>query len=186
MDNCELVPQQDMCYFITVGLPRQTAQKLLRTLPGQMQACAAENKSVAKHLPPTHLTFYVITAMCSCDLFRPGGEPPEDEEKRLRKKYEDRGWRSAKIERALADHARVRDTRRKSFIGIRPDLGRWLADVASRSGTDVYVLVHMYSGDQNTEEVVLRGQEMVTPASPNFAAQILEDRLIKIAGASTI
>jgi hypothetical protein len=154
-----------MCYFITVCIPESFDEYMKEVSSSGMSFWRCENAHIMKNLKNGFQGYVLTTAMCSCDLY---SAPLSDVElnaetnKRI-KKYKSKGWSKAKIQRAIADATSVSKTH---TIGLRPDAREVIARVADTAKL-IYLFVHMYSGDQMTEKVVV-----------NQGATILSSELI--------
>lgn len=153
-----------MCYFVTVGVPEDKAAYLEEAFSRGLAASPATNASITRHLPDHYRTYVITRGMCSCDLF--GGSLPRPDDgshaRKLRRKYERRGWSETKIERALAQAASKPPA--ETFVGLRPDLCALLAAVAEKVG-ELAVVVHWYDGEIETEKFGVRKGQTVTPES---------------------
>ncbi len=162
-----------MCYFITVSVPRTKEDILKSNIPRGLSIFECSNPSIIEYLPKDYSLYYLITGMCSCDLFSEENneEDIQKTEKKLIKKYRKKGWSENKIKRAITQslsHA----TSNKSKAGLRDDAKMFLADIATKAG-NIKIIVHMYSGDQNAERFDI--QEGIEVSTSDF----LKSNLIK-------
>lgn len=142
-----------MCYFITLALPA-TYEHLVRTnVPRGMQIGPAGNARLLRALPADFVTYYLMSGLCSCDLFSVAQpvQQPFDEAKQ-RAAYSSRGWSDAKIDRALAQKRRAQHTVTHR-VGFRDDVTMLLQKLAVASPR-VGVFVHFY--DRGTDDAKLR------------------------------
>jgi hypothetical protein len=169
-----------MCYYITIAVRGSRAALLRESVPRGLTLSAAENRSIARHLPDEYRSFELTAAMCACDLYHRGSAgQPRSARKRLRKKYVKRGWSESKIERALAE-ATSRAVR-PEFAGLRPDVAEWLAATARESGP-LAVIVHWYTGRTDRETVPIAGEQHVAAADlDQGVAAVDEDVVVWVA-----
>jgi hypothetical protein len=71
-----------------------------------------------------------------------------------------KGWPENKIQRALDDHEKNMKVRREGF---RDDFLNWLTASVTNTPKSLFVFVHMYSGQIETEELDV-GRERVKAA----------------------
>ena len=118
-----------------------------------MAAWRCENRHIMAHFDADFHGYVLTTGMCSCDLYSSPSddETPEEHTRKLQEKYKEKGWSGAKIQRAINDATAAE----KHLRGLRADTRELIARVAKASKR-VYVFVHMYSGDQMTEKVVVK------------------------------
>jgi hypothetical protein len=164
-----------MCDFITVAVPNAKAKYLEEAIPRNMHASRSDNPSIHQCLGDRYRTYIITTNGCSCALFAQPvsrDEAKHDIEK-LRRKYENKGWSKAKIDRAIGSPAR-----RLGFAGLRPDLREMLAGVAERAG-ELAVVVHSYEGDPETERFELHAGPTMSPDGIlNGEIPVSEDQII--------
>jgi hypothetical protein len=168
-----------VCWFITVGVDNNSTAELEAI--GRERAGFGVRPSMNRHLaalfPSSDALFEVTHGQCSCDLV--GREEVEDEEK-LRRQYEKKGWSAPKIARALADRHRARE--HSALHGRKSEAKRrvheLLVDQATKLGS-IRVLAHLYKGDQDQEVVTLSGSERVVTGS-FVLSDLAEDVLVEI------
>ena len=166
-----------MCYFISIALPESMAASHLSTLPTHVYAEPVEKTILTRELPSGYQTYYLITRMCSCDLFC--AVRPDDEERRLeslRKKYRKKGWSKAKIERALSDH----QTAIAKSQGLRDDIRKWILQVVNQHKEVLFLLVHMYSGAVVTAKFSVASVDIKQHDFSEFSRTFPEDTLVMI------
>jgi hypothetical protein len=166
-----------MCYFITIGIHESKAAYLEEQARPNMSVWRCENSHIMAHLDADVRGYILTTGMCSCDLYRsPAGD---DTARGLHKKYEKKGWTEAKIQRAIADATMAGNPQ---VQGLRTDARELIARVADASKR-VYVFVHMYTGNQMTEDIEVKEGPNVPSSDFRCGAYILQtDTLVKIEG----
>jgi hypothetical protein len=172
-----------MCYFITIGVPESKARELEEQARPAMSAWRCENKHIMAHLDPNFHGHVLTTGMCSCDLYSEpfDGETQEEHARRLQEKYRKKRWSEAKLKRAIADATAVE---KHHLSGLRADARELIARMADASKR-VYVFVHMYSGNQMTEKVVVKHGPTVPSQEFRSGAYVLEcDTLVTVTGQS--
>jgi len=170
-----------MCYFITIGLHESKAGYLEEHARPEMSAWRCENSHIMAHLDEGFHGYVLTTGMCSCELYHSPArnETPEAAAKRLHKRYKKRGWTEVKIQRAIADATAAGNPQVR---GLRTDARELIARAADASKR-VYVFVHMYSGDQMTEELVVKNGPTVSSSEFRSGSYILEtDTLVTVSG----
>jgi hypothetical protein len=169
-----------MCYFITIGIPESKAGYLEEQARPDMAAWRCENRHIMAHFDADFHGYVLTTGMCSCDLYSSplDDETLEDTVLRLHKKYKKKGWTETKIQRAIDDATAARSQIR----GLRADTRDLIARVADASKR-LYVFVHMYSGNQITEEVLVKDGPTVSSAEFRSGSYTLqEDMLVTVKG----
>jgi hypothetical protein len=170
-----------MCYFITIGIHESKGGYLEEQARPEMSAWRCENSQIMAHLHEGFQGYVLTTGMCSCDLYRSpaGDETSEDTTQRLHNRYKKKGWTEAKIQRAIADATAAGNLQVR---GLRTDARELIARVADASNR-VYVFVHMYSGNQMTEEVKVKHGPTVRSSEFRSDGYILEtDTLVTVNG----
>ena len=169
-----------MCYFITVAAVGSTAEALLNVRSRGLDVSPYTNRYLSRQLPEGSRTFALTSGGCSCGLYR--GDPPNDEQdqevlKRLRTKYQKKGWSQAKIERAIGDpEHRLRQ--RQPFVGLRPDIRSLLADIAEQYG-ELAIVIHFYSGNVEDEHITLQQGDHISPSDLRDAKRTIgEDTIV--------
>ncbi len=167
-----------MCYFITLGIHESDAASLEKLGQRGLSAWRCENKHIAARFDRDFVGYVLTAGMCSCDLYQdPFSQETSDERAmRLQEKYRKKGWSEAKIKRAVADA--TADEERSA--GLRADARELIARLADASKC-IYVFVHMYSGDQTTEEVAVKPGPSISSQDFGSGAYVLEcDTLVKV------
>jgi hypothetical protein len=170
-----------VCWFITVGVESKSTAALEAI--GRERAGFGVRPSMNRHLatlfPSSDARFEVTHGQCSCDLV--GREEAEDEEK-LRRQYQKKGWSAPKIARALAERHRARE--HSALYGRKSEAKRsfheLLVDQAIKLGS-IRVLAHFYKGDQDQEAVISSGSERVVAGS-FVLSDLVADVLVEIVG----
>jgi hypothetical protein len=92
--------------------------------------------------------------MCSCGIFseEPEKQDQENHIKKLRRKYANKGWSQAKIERAISQH--FSNSKSESY-GLDQDVRSFLADVSEQT-RKLFVIVHWYDGYLERERISLQ------------------------------
>jgi hypothetical protein len=168
-----------VCWFITVGVDsRRTA--VLEAI-GRERAGLGVRPSTNPHLaalfPPSDARFEITRGQCSCDLV--GREEGEDEEK-IRRQYQKKGWSEPKIARALADRHRARE--HSALRGRKNEAKRRLCDLLAGQAKElgsIRVLAHFYSGDQD-QELVASGESQRVVARDFLLSHLVEDVLVEV------
>ena len=168
-----------MCYYITVAFPKATANSILTSLPKGLNSSAFSNPSVSKRLPKDYESVAIITAMCSCDLYSSPAKPDEKEKEKeaLRRKYKKKGWSENKIQRALNDHEKNLKVRRDGF---RDDFFSWICDLSEKAPNSLFILVHFYGGDLETEELNINQSTVKAVELRSLQQKIDQDVLVEI------
>ncbi len=145
-----------MCYLLSVALPSRMIGSLTAA-PPDLTVTEMSNSSMSEYVP-AGFSWYVVTESatgCSCRLFKDQREDMERRDRTIaarRRRYNRKGWTSARINRALSqavgDHIR-----RGAEPGLRADIRMFLADLAEHVG-QVAVLVHWYDDGLGTERIV--------------------------------
>lgn len=169
-----------MCYFITITVPKAESDKITTTLPRNLHCFITNNKSITTHIPPDYISYCIITGMCSCDLFHPA-HPEEDgkEKEALILKYKRKGWSESKIQRALADHETSISTKNKTY-GFREDLFEWLISRVHNVKGELSIIVHMYSGDIESEVFDVQQDSIKLDIFPVYQETFSRDTMVKI------
>jgi len=168
-----------MCYYITVAFPKTTAKTILTSLPKGLDSMLVTNPDICKLLPKDYESFAIIMEeLCSCGLYSPIKPDDKDKEREaLRRKYKKKGWSENKIQRALHDHEKNMKTR---LAGFRDDFLSWLTTLPAKSGASLFLIVHMYSGDIQTEELDIRRDKIKAEAIQSLQERFTEDVLVEI------
>jgi hypothetical protein len=155
-----------MCYFITVSVPKSKEEIFKSNIPRGLSIIECSNPSIIEYLPKSYSPYYLITGMCSCDLFseESNEEDLQKTEHKLIKKYRKKGWSENKIKRAISQSLSD-STSNISKAGLRDDAKMLLSDIAVKVGK-IKIIVHMYSGDQNAERFDI--QEGIKVSSSDF------------------
>jgi len=170
-----------MCYFLTVAVPAQHADRIGEVFGRGFQTHASENPSVAAALPVGYEARLVTSGMCSCGLYaRPGTSVAPDRMAHLRHKYEKLGWGAAKIRRALEQAAASAAKPHAPASGLRVDVTERLGALC-RAGGSVAFLVHWYDGDVRTERLPLHRAEPCDCEELGTRAQQLAEDAVLIA-----
>ena len=175
-----------MCYFITVGVPRDKAEFLEEHVPRGLHVEGVANPSTLQQMARGLRTYLVTTGGCSCGLFsEPWHESEErreaqshaEQERRLRK-YERMGWSTAKIDRAL----RQRPTGRMAepLVGLRGDVQRFLGELAANIG-ELAVVVHWYDENVQDARFTCKEGEVISPeAALGEQLRLTADEIVRI------
>lgn len=135
------------------------------------------NPHLAALFPSSDTRFEVTHGQCSCDLV--GLEEIEDEA-RIRRQYQKKGWSETKIVRALADRHRARE--HSTTHGRRNETRRrfreLLAGQARELGS-IRVFAHSYRGNQDQEFVAATRSQRVV-AREFLLSHLVEDVLVEI------
>ena len=165
-----------MCYYITIGIQKNSVDVLKQELSGNFAALPNKNISIAKHLSYNDLAYNIIVGMCSCGLY----DKPQnyaDEINKFRQKYESNGWSKKKIERALLEKFAIRNNQNES---LRRELGKCLYKIAARTG-HILLIVHWYTGSIETEVISIKGKVTKNREEVlNYAENIAEDVIAEI------
>jgi hypothetical protein len=121
-----------MCYIVAVGVRPSNAELLKQNLayglvPAPPHVAAAFERGAA--------AFLVNVGHCACDRFTDPIGPEEIERKRV--KYKEKGWSDSRIQRVLAERARIG--------GLDLDLVQQIVVAARKSGR-VSLLVYWEDG----------------------------------------
>ena len=166
-----------MCYFLTIGFPKQHAEQACDKLKRGYIVSRPSNSSLYDYIPDDHSLFYVTTnEMCSCCLYQ---EPKDSEQvtERIRKKYNKRGWSKAKIERAIQDHIQAM---KDGSNGLIPALRHELVDIVGITKS-LLIIVHWYSGLVDEEHVTIKSEsEISTYDIINDDFAVAEDTLVTL------
>ena len=157
-----------MCYFITIGLPGDKAEFLEKRIPRGLHIRRIVHHAALQQMGHGFRTYLLMSGGCSCALFNERtNDSHEDrqakgrsEQERLRRKYEKLGWSSAKIDRALGQHAGSPGA--QSVAGLRGDVQRFLGELATIAG-ELAVLVHWYDEDVRDGDSACKKGEVVSP-----------------------
>ncbi|HSN22675.1 MAG TPA: hypothetical protein VLS45_00675 [Methylomicrobium sp.] len=167
-----------MCYFITVAFPKAMENSILTALPKGLQPLKFTNQTITNLLPKDYASLAIITAMCSCDLYTPAmpGEKERANEA-LRRKYVKKGWPENKIQRALDDHEKNMNVRREGF---RDDFLHWLTTSVANTRQNLFVFVHMYSGQIETAELEVGRERIKAAEFGSYQMNFPQDVLVEI------
>jgi hypothetical protein len=173
-----------MCHLVTIGIDK-TLGSMLPEFGNAREGLAvtpSRNPTLAKIFPPTDLRLEITVGGCSCGLFTNRATDAEviDREQAERRRYEKRGWSSAKIERAIqaSRAAHERDQRGENAHRFRDAIVALLERTRS-----VRIFAHMYSGSFETESVLSKGRTGLTrDAYRANRGAIPEDVLVEVAG----
>lgn len=170
-----------MCYFITVGIPNTKSEAVRGEVPRGFGLEPVENKSVLAALPLGYQTFLLVSGGCSCNLYQRAATPAllSHNPDRLRRKYEKKGWSTAKIDRAIKQSLPAQ-AKPSDFIGFRSDVTDILRSV-SRNAGDFAILIHWYNGNIDDELISMDTPQRI---NPNQLGDVVpeEDRLLWVAG----
>lgn len=174
-----------MCYFITIAVDEKHESTLKQKLRSSFRLSRSENPSIKARLKPQDVSFAMTDGMCACDLFRkPQQLESENREEKLRRKYskpkyKKLGWTEAKIERAIANI--LSKPTNEVSSGLRADLRWQLCDLVADVGR-VSILVHFYSGDTETDEVLIELKKTITCEDlRDDDGSVVEDSLVEVA-----
>jgi hypothetical protein len=92
------------------------------------------------------IPYSVTLGQCSCDLISTAVDDAEDEVKKIRSKYEARGWSKSKIERALSGHKKAKTERPR----INSILKEFLVSQIQKQ-EELELILHWHSGSFASE-----------------------------------
>jgi hypothetical protein len=138
-----------MCHFLTIAVPGTSVPEVPTEFRRKIHFADHTNRSVIRHAPSDWISFTATTGGCSCDFYRGNDHAPDDREK-LEKKYREKGWSDAKIQRALKSQ---KDALGRS-AGLRDDVLELVTDLTNEFG-EIRLSLHWYSGDVETEDFAL-------------------------------
>lgn len=156
-----------MCYLITFAVPSAVGVEPGRY--GGLEVDPFVNAGSGHDYSDGLSVFSLTMKSCSCDLYSAGGSDESKREKRLRKKYERRGWSAEKISRALGDSARA--DRQRS--GLSNDVRSFLLQLLDRAA-EVQLIVHWHSAGFNDEAFATSDSQLEVREASAFDG-ILED-----------
>jgi hypothetical protein len=144
-----------MCFFVTVAVPLQYADRIGEVFGRGFHTHATANPSVTAALPPGYAARLITSGTCSCDLYaRPRSAQAPDPAVHLRRKYQKRGWSEAKIKGALEQAAVKESKTNRATSGFRSDVLSGIEALCRAAGSAA-LLVHWYSGDIESERFPL-------------------------------
>ncbi|MDO4628477.1 MAG: hypothetical protein Q4C70_04795 [Planctomycetia bacterium] len=171
-----------MCYFITTIIPRTLTDELRTLVPRGFTADfydkkSEENSYITREIPDDFTQVILTSGGCACDLYQsravaesedsfPPNSPlfKQRNPEKLLKKYRKKNWSRAKIERALAaisaSQANVKPMY-DEFSGFHPKIREIIATFTEKYGS-IFIFVHFYSGQINTEKITFQGKKNVT------------------------
>lgn len=168
-----------MCYFITLGVPKNSQNLLHEQFGRGFALYPSTNASIRRVLPAAFEMWLLTSGMCCCDLYvKPGDQLPELRVDELKAKFRKLGWSPAKVERAAQQAAAKPRFGGPAFTGLRDDIAEKLVAVTRETGSTALV-VHWYNGDVETEKFMVStgGRYQATSFSAS-AAQLPPDTLI--------
>jgi hypothetical protein len=158
-----------MCYFITLGINKLMVEEIRKLLPSEINIEHNHNHSIKEKIPPDCIAVNLVTYMCSCDLF---SKFDENDKEKLISKYRKKNWSKAKIERTLSS--------KMQSSGLKEDVKNFLSNIATNN-KEVYFFIHWYSGDPDTEILLLEDKIVVSRNDIiNHIINLKEDILYKI------
>jgi hypothetical protein len=143
-----------VCWFVAVAVPGKARAALER-------ACAAAGRAlhftepyeaVSAAFPPGSIGMVVTCGGCSCDFYRPPREPPAAQLAKARSRMERKGWKAARIERALHDMAEAA-AHSESPRGRRPDFDRFVSALVHEAGEAV-LFAYLLQDNEHEEPAV--------------------------------
>jgi hypothetical protein len=172
-----------MCYYITIAISKNQANHIQSLIPRGISVKPVTNRSIKQHLPKEFVTYIITCGMCSCSLFseEPEKEEPKNHIKKLRRKYANKGWSQAKIERAISQH--FSDKRAEPY-GMEQDVRTFLAEISDQT-RKLFVVVHWYGGYIESERIMLREGPKISSDQLRTENPITKtDRLYMVVGIS--
>jgi hypothetical protein len=151
-----------MCYLITIGTAE--SPRRVEALVGDMGGLSvrpSRNPSLRSVFPLSDHLFQVTSGHCSCDLVPRKTRPSVEQHRaRLRAKYEQAGWSTGKIGRALADWEAAHERQRRARAEPHRQFLSLLRVLSSSPG-GLRLVVHFYSGQFDTEAIRSTGKVSV-------------------------
>jgi hypothetical protein len=142
-----------MCYFVFLGVSQQQLASVRETLELLgLSVAASANPDVRASFQPSDSVQVITRGGCSCDIC--AELTTVFDEPALRTRYERKGWSPSKVERAVVAK---RPAERPQFASFRSAV----AAIAQATGS-VRLLAHSFSGDTDTERVVIKGSRILT------------------------
>lgn len=170
-----------MCFFLTLGIPRQRALPDFAFGRG-FELAPTENPTILAGFPAGYTAMLVTSGMCSCGLYAPPRATSSREE-HLRRKYAKRGWSEAKIQRAVTQSQSAHPGP-SAWSGLRLDLVDALRLTCERAGA-LAVVVHWYNGDIESERFTLTNtRKCALDELPALAARFAEDEIVLVSSTS--
>jgi hypothetical protein len=171
-----------MCYLVTIGTTKSRAD--IKRLLGDdrlLRVGPSKNSSMRFIFPASDELFEVTSGHCSCDLIIHGTEPISDKQRStLRQKYKRNGWSETRIDRALADLESAQNRRSIARNAPRARFHSLLRALAVESPGGVRVVIHLYSGRFDFEDVNAPERVSVPIDRLDEAGALVEDALLEI------
>ncbi len=143
-----------MCYFITVGVPRNKIDDLKSSIPRNLHLAESNAKSVRSYIKEDYALLLLTTGGCSCDLF--SEESSEDKREKyqnnLRKKYKRKKWSNSKIEKAINQ---AMSSYFEKSVGLRDDVKKFLSNSLNKLN-EMFLVIHWYNGEVEDERFSLK------------------------------
>jgi hypothetical protein len=162
-----------MCLFVTATLPGGANVPELNRLSEVHKRVFRPMKSpVSRHLMPEESYFLTTWGQCDCGTgfacasptLRETAKGKEDEEESKIAQRVSKGWSQTKIDRWRAQ----RQEQQAKVDRLNPDCERWVQYITAMVGPGrtpwMGLMVHMYSGDLETEEFEICGRTRVSLA----------------------
>jgi hypothetical protein len=142
-----------MCYFVFLGVSQRHVAGARETLElGGLSVAASLNPDVRASFPADDSVQVITRGGCSCDIY--AQVTTVFDEDALRTRYRRKGWSSSKIERAVLAK---RPAERAQFASFRSAV----AAIVQAAGS-VRLFAHSFSGDTDSERVVVEGSRTMT------------------------
>lgn len=140
-----------MCYFVFVSVPSSKAASVENFNPVRLSVRSSSSSTVTAFFPKEHVVFEVTDGACSCSLYP--SRQADLAEARKRAKYEQKGWSTNKIERAL-NSWRQHDAKKQNVGRI---FNNWLEELVKTVG-EVGIFAHWFTGSIGDELLASRYQ----------------------------
>lgn len=141
-----------MCYLIIIAIPAKMSftinQFSQSHLEKNMRLVPTLNNSITQFFQKNTTAFDLVRGTCSCDLYTRAGTGQTE---KLRRKYQNKGWSEAKIQRALADKNMPNPSH------LRDDVVSFLQSLLNASGR-ISLFIHWYNGAFDTEPINIKAQ----------------------------
>ncbi len=175
-----------MCHFITTALPRDAQIESVSSTAERYQLAwnSIENKKVISQLENGSSYFYTAQGMCDCGTefgakcFGVDNTVPDFSSDI--KAFQRKGWSETKISKWLAEKEKNIQKNKRINSSIKPgqEIHRWIGFISEilnkKYTTNVSVLLHMYSGDLESERI------MITSTIVTNLSKISEELFLKI------
>lgn len=169
-----------MCYFISIGVKKDVADKISTIDNRDFHIISASNTYTADIIGKEFESFFVIRGgHCSCDIYYSSEKSKKRDEEKIRRKYEKKGWSESKIARALkSSEDSINRISEPNELYVR-----FLEDVSSiaREAGGIRLFVHYYSGAVGDEKVAALGKQVYTVEEfLSLKEEFPEDTLITV------